>query len=143
MLFGGMESLALGYWATVVWIWVGLYVFITTKDIFIYGMIKVAQGFWATVVWMGAGLYLYINTEGASLFSWSALVFILVGMFAALIVFGNAGYAFLSFETLLEEKMPAVAARVKSFDFIRGWLAFAAETVVVFLAASWVFHQIV
>jgi hypothetical protein len=37
-------------------------------------------GTWATVVWIGSGLFLYLTTKDASLLSWLALVFFVVGI---------------------------------------------------------------
>ncbi len=58
----------------------------------LYEKQKETAGTWAAIVWIGSGLILYLTTEGASLWSWSALVFFVVGMFAAAIVFGVAIY---------------------------------------------------
>ncbi|UCH73713.1 MAG: hypothetical protein JSU82_15515 [Rhodospirillales bacterium] len=142
MLFEGIENVAPSDWATVIWIGLGLYGFISTDSVYM-SLEKMALSCWATVVWIGSGLYLYITTEGASLISWSALVLILAGMFAAYIVFGNASFVFWRLDELIENKTGAVVARAKPFIVLRWLLAFAAETVVVFLAASWVFHKII
>ena len=55
----------------------------------LYEKQKGKAGTWATIVWIGSGLSLYLTTEGAVLWSWSALVFFVVGMFVAAIVFGG------------------------------------------------------
>lgn len=104
---------------------------------------KEAAGSWATFVWIGSGLYLYLSTEGASILSWSALGFFVVGMFAAAIVFGIASYG-------LQRGLAKVLAMMigppsrKVAGVIRG-IALAlliAETVLIFFAASWVFYRI-
>ncbi len=109
----------------------------------LYEMQKETAGTWATIVWIGSGLILYLTTEGASLWSWSALVFFVVGMFAAAIVFGVAIYGLqrgLSKALLKVAKVPTpgVVTAIRSI----GWVLFVVETVVIYLAASWVFHEI-
>lgn len=109
----------------------------------LYEKQKETAGTWAAIVWIGSGLILYLTTEGASLWSWSALVFFVVGMFAAAIVFGVAIYGLqrgLSKALLKVAKVPTpgVVTAIRSI----GWVLFFVETVVIYLAASWVFHEI-
>lgn len=141
MSFGGMEIVAPSDWAAAAWIGLGLYGFVSTHSVFM-SLEKMALSCWATVVWIGSGLYLYITTEDASLLSWSALVLMLGGIVAAYFVFGNAGLVFARLDDLLEKKLHAAGVSARPFIVLRRLLVFAAETVVVFLAARWVFHRI-
>ena len=98
------------------------------------------HGALATFCWIGSGLYLYLTTEGASFFSWSALGFFLVGMFAAAIVFGAAGYLLQrGVAKLLVRVVDSPTPATVSFVTAVGWLIMAVEMLAVFLAARWVF----
>lgn len=104
---------------------------------------KESAGALATITWIGAGLYLYLSTNGASLFSWSALGFFVVGMFGAAIVFGIATHVLqrgIAKLLVLFIKAPSrgIARTVTGI----GWILFIAQIVVITLTANWVFHQI-
>lgn len=109
-----------------------------------YDRQKEQAGSWATIVWIASGLFLYLTSESASLFSWSAVIFFVVGMFAAAIVFGIAFYLIQRgiaklLLTLIKEPTPRVASIISSI----GWVLLAIETVVIYLVASWVFRSYV
>jgi len=53
---------------------------------------KESAGKSATFAWIGFGIYLFIVTDRANFLSWQAAVYFIVGMFAAALVFGIAGY---------------------------------------------------
>jgi hypothetical protein len=98
-------------------------------------------GTWATVVWIGSGLFLYLTTKDASLLSWSALVFFVVGMFAAATIFGVGFYLLQrglgkALVKLVKTPTPNVASGSIA------WVLLIIETVIIYAAASWVFHAI-
>jgi hypothetical protein len=96
-------------------------------------------GTWATVVWIGSGLFLYLTTKDASLLSWSALVFFVVGMFAAATIFGVGFYLLQrGVAKVFATPTPSVATAIRAI----GLVLFIIETVIVYVAASWVFHAI-
>ena len=104
---------------------------------------KETSGAVATFAWIGSGLYLYLTTPGASLFSWWALVFFMVGMFVAATVFGIAIYAIqraIVKYLLFFIRVPTRGAAMGISAL--GWMLLVAEVVVIFFSASWVFHQI-
>jgi len=108
-----------------------------------YEQQKEIAGRWATFAWIGSGLYLYLSTDGVSLLSWSALGFFLVGMFTAAIIFGIAIYGLQRGITKVLVKSIGrpnrnIAGAIRSL----GLALLVMETVLIFLAASWVFHQI-
>jgi hypothetical protein len=58
-----------------------------------YEKMKETEGSVATYVWIGSGLFLFLSDGGiGALFSLKAILFFVVGMFLAAIVFGNIGY---------------------------------------------------
>jgi hypothetical protein len=58
-----------------------------------YEKMKKTSGGLATYVWIGSGLFLFLSDGGiGALFSLKAILFFVVGMFVAAIVFGNMGY---------------------------------------------------
>jgi hypothetical protein len=99
-------------------------------------------GTWATMVWIGSGLFLYLTTKDASLLSWSALVFFVVGMFAAATIFGVGFYllqrAIGKALVIVKTPTPSVATAIRAI----GLVLLIIETVIVYVAASWVFHAI-
>ncbi len=100
-------------------------------------------GTWATVVWIGSGLFLYLTTKDASLLSWSALVFFVVGMFAAATICGVGFYLLQRgvdkvFAKVVKTPTPSVATAIRAI----GLVLFIIETAIVYVAASWVFHAI-
>jgi len=104
---------------------------------------KETAGTWATLVWLASGLFLYLKTESAALFSWSALVFLVVGMFAAAGTFGVAFYLLQravakGLMRLVKTPTPGIATAIRSI----GWVLLIAETIVIYLIASWVFHSV-
>jgi len=104
---------------------------------------KEAIGGWATFTWIGSGLYLYLSTEGVSLLSWSALGFFVVGMFAAPIVFGVAIYGLQwGIAKILTKAIGAPSRNIAAAVQGMGCALLVAETVLIFLAASWIFHKI-
>jgi hypothetical protein len=97
-------------------------------------------GTWATVVWIGSGLFLYLTTKDASLLSWSALVFFVVGMFAAATIFGVGFY-------LLQRGIGKALVKVVKTPTptaIRaiGLVLLIIETVIIYVTARRVFHAI-
>ena len=100
-------------------------------------------GTWATMVWIGSGLFLYLTTKDASLLSWSALVFFVVGMFAAATIFGVGFYLLQrgigkALVKVVKTPTPSVATAVRAI----GLVLLIIETVIIYVAASWVFHAI-
>ena len=100
-------------------------------------------GTWATMVWIGSGLFLYLTTKDASLLSWSALVFFVVGMFAAATIFGVGFYLLQlgigkALVKVVKTPTPSVATAVRAI----GLVLLIIETVIIYVAASWVFHTI-
>ncbi len=82
----------------------------------------------ASLVWIVSGLYLYTTSPTVSLFSLSAMGFLLIGFFAAPVVIGGAGY-------LLQRRI--VEGLIKTDVFldprtafammVLSWLLFVAE----------------
>jgi hypothetical protein len=100
-------------------------------------------GTWATMVWIGSGLFLYLTTKDASLLSWSALVFFVVGMFAAATIFGVGFYLLQrgigkALVKVVKTPTPSVATAIRAI----GLVLLIIETVIIYVAASWVFHAI-
>jgi hypothetical protein len=100
-------------------------------------------GTWATMVWIGSGLFLYLTTKDASLLSWSALVFFVVGMFAAATIFGVGFYLLQrgigkALVKVVKTPTPSVATAIRAI----GLVLLIIETVIIYVAASWVFHTI-
>ena len=54
---------------------------------------KESRGRAAAFIWIGIGIYLFSSTPQAHFFSWQAVVFFVVGMFVAAVVFGGVSYA--------------------------------------------------
>lgn len=107
----------------------------------LYDKQKETAGAFATFVWLISGIYLFISSPAARLFSLSALIFLVVGMFVAAVIFGMGLYAV---QRLLAKgfmrMMPGSptagkAAFVQAF----GLLLMAAEAVLIFMVASWIF----
>jgi hypothetical protein len=104
---------------------------------------KERAGGLATLVWLGSGIYLFLTKPGATLFSWTALGFLLVGAFAAAFVFGIVIY-------LLERGVAKIPVRIGGGPTasiavgVRGlaWVLFLAEIGLVYLGASWTFDLI-
>ena len=100
-------------------------------------------GTWATMVWIGSGLFLYLTTKDASLLSWSALVFFVVGMFAAATIFGVGFYLLQlgigkALVKVVKTPTPSVATAIRAI----GLVLLIIETVIIYVAASWVYHAI-
>jgi hypothetical protein len=100
-------------------------------------------GTWATMVWIGSGLFLYLTTKDASLLSWSALVFFVVGMFAAATIFGVGFYLLQrgldkALAKIVKAPTPSMASATGSI----AWVLLIIETVIIYLTARWVFHAI-
>ena len=100
-------------------------------------------GTWATMVWIGSGLFLYLTTKDASLLSWSALVFFVVGMFAAATIFGVGFYLLQrgigkALVKVVKTPTPSVATAIRAI----GLVLLIIETVIIYVAANWVFHAI-
>ena len=105
---------------------------------------KEAHGKWATFAWIGSGLYLFLTADGVSIWSWQALVFFLVGMFAAAIIFGIAAYGVQrGIAKILAKGITRPTASLAKIISVIGISLFVVETVVIFLVAQWMFHQIV
>ena len=91
---------------------------------------KEAHAQTACMVWILSGLYLYATTPGASLFSFSALGFFIIGANVASILMGRAGY-------LMRRAMAAVLVETVGFPGLKmaaaisglGLLLFVAEVV--------------
>src|SRR5262245_15060674 len=94
--------------------------------------IGTAAGF-AQIVWIACGLYLYLTTPGASLFSGSAGIFIIGGMFAAALIFGMG---FHSLQRGIAHTLTAPADGVPSRAARRTSLLLPiAEAILIFVAA--------
>jgi len=97
----------------------------------------------AQVVWVAAGLFLYSTTPGATLFSGSAALFILGGMFASALLFGMGFYGL----RRLAPQTVSVPAGVSTQRATRTnasfvWLLPLAEAVMIFIAADWTFQRL-
>ncbi len=105
---------------------------------------KEAHGKWATFAWIGSSLYLFLTTDGVSIWSWQALDFFLVGMFAAAIIFGIAAYSVhRGIAKILAKGITKPTASLAKIISMIGIDLFVVETVVIFLVAQWMFHHIV
>jgi hypothetical protein len=98
-------------------------------------------GAWATFVWISSGLYLYLTTKGASLSSWSSVLFFFVGTFVAAIVFGVA------FHLIQRGVAKALVEMVHKLALKHVMWAFSLvqlviETVLIYVAARWVFYAV-
>jgi hypothetical protein len=104
---------------------------------------KETAGIWATIVWLASGLFLYMTTEGASLLSWSALLFFLVGMFAAAVIFGVAFYLLQRGVAKAVVKMvKAPSSGTATVISASGLALLVVETVIIYLTARWVLQAI-
>ncbi len=104
---------------------------------------KETHGKWATFAWVGSGLYLFLTTDGVSIWSWQALVFFLVGMFASAIIFGVAAYGVQrGIAKILAKAITRPTASIAGIISMVGIGLFVIETIVIFIVARWVFHQI-
>lgn len=54
--------------------------------------IRRLHGRLAAFAWIGSALFLYVTSASAEILSVQAAFFVLIGVFAAALVFGNAGY---------------------------------------------------
>jgi hypothetical protein len=102
-----------------------------------------ASGALACWAWIGSGLYLYSSSRETSVFSLSALAFLVVGMFAAAIVIGGGAYlaqraAGKALVYVVGNPSRLVTVLISGL----GVLMFAAEVWVCFRVATWVFHQV-
>lgn len=101
-----------------------------------YDRQKQMHGTGAMFLWIIAGVYLFWTNEAASFLSWQALVFFIVGMFAAALVFGMLAYGAQRivaslFMTVTDEPGGLTGALISS----TGLVLFVAECVLVFVAA--------
>ena len=104
---------------------------------------KEVHGKWATFAWIGSGLFLFLTTDDVSIWSWQSLVFFLVGMFAAAIIFGAAAYGVQrGIAKILAKTITRPTASIAGIISMIGIGLFVIETVVIFIVAKWVFHQI-
>ena len=106
---------------------------------------KEAYAQWACFVWIGSGIYLFLATPGVSLFSLRAAGFLLVGMFAASLTLGLAGYGLQrGIAWVLVKAIRGFPSRtVAGLIGALGWVLFLVETVIGFQVARWTFHQII
>jgi len=94
----------------------------------------------AQAAWIAAGFYLYLTTPGASLFSASAAVFFVGGMFAAAPIFGMGFYGLRrGIESASAVPAGGPASRMRS---VSAWLLPIAEAIMIFVAADWAFQQV-
>ena len=108
-----------------------------------YDKQKEGHGGSAAIVWIVSGLFLFFTTPGTSLFSVKALLFIVVGMFAAAIVLGGLTY-------LVQRGIAAILVRTIGFPGPKAIAAiqllalilFVVNTAITVLAARFVFRQI-
>lgn len=103
-----------------------------------YDQQKKKHGDWAAMVWIGSGIYLFATDPAAHFLSWQALVFFIVGMFLAAIVFGGAAYVLQRligkvFMLVVREPSQGIAGLIG----IIGIILFIVETIAVFLTARW------
>jgi hypothetical protein len=110
---------------------------------------KSAASWWVTWVWIVTGVYLFVTTQDVSLFSFSALVFLGAGMFAAVTVFAIGGYSLLrlvGITTVAMHRWKWVNVYSKRMDIVTrtlGFTIFAAEIACTVLGARWAFHKFV
>lgn len=92
-------------------------------------------GYFATVMWVGIGVWLFWITPEASFFTWQAVVYFLVGTFAAGLVFGVLG---LTLQRLIPVLKPSSEAAKKSDGMAQtiGTLVGAAQFILVYFIAK-------
>ena len=117
---------------------------------------KETLGWWATWVWIITGISLYLITPGRSLFTWSAVIFIGVGMLASAIVFGSTFYVVTrsisaaliwigrpfhsrGLRSRRRWQLHFAGAPV-SFVGLLGWVLFVGQILIVALTGRWAFH---
>ena len=99
----------------------------------------------ATYVWIGSGIYFFVTSDEVSLFSWQAAGFIVIGMFAAAIIFGLLGYgiqrgiAKLLVKTMSDPLTDTSASAIR----ILGLAIMVLEAILIFYGASLIFDYFV
>jgi len=103
---------------------------------------KESWGWWATWVWIASSVYLFVTSGNRSLFSLSALVFIVVGMFLSAAIVGMAFQALQNALawTIVNAVPHEVFRRHRHFVGLAGLVLLLAQIVVTFLAARWCFQ---
>ena len=96
----------------------------------------------AAFAWVGSSLILYITSSAAELFSVRAAAFVVLGMLAAALVFGNAGYWLQrSVVHVFIDRLSALPqARAGRLIHGVGIVLTVAELAAVFFVARWLFE---
>jgi hypothetical protein len=104
---------------------------------------KESWGWWATWVWIASGVFLFVASGNRSIFSLSALVFILIGMFFSAAIFGMAFQALQNtLAWIIVNAVPHEAfRRHRHVVGLAGQMLLVAQIVVTFLAARWCFQR--
>ena len=97
----------------------------------------------AAVVWIISGIYLFVSAPRAHLLSLQALLFLVVGMFAAATVFGAALYAAQQgFGWVVMKLFSAPGPKLAVFLYLSGAALFVAQVAVTYLAARSAFETL-
>src|SRR5947209_2554818 len=97
---------------------------------------KRAVAWWSGFVWIVSGIYLFATTPGAHFFSFSALIFFTIGIFAACVVLGIIGYVVQrSLAWAFTNTIGMPGPKAASMLSLLGLGLFVAQTVIVYLAA--------
>lgn len=108
-----------------------------------YDKQKEVHGKWATFVWIGSGVYLFATVDAASLLSWQAAVYFVVGMFAAALAFGAIAYLLQRILAMSLAKIVRGPSRGAASAITMIGLVFSAvEAVVIFLVARWIVEDV-
>ncbi len=101
---------------------------------------KSSHNTFAAVAWIVAGALLYNTEPEARLFSWQTPVFFVVGMFVVAAIMGNLSYAGVRGLThaLVSAKIVTAPTRRAAIGLsVAGYLIFAAQVALIYLAAKW------
>ena len=121
-------------------------------------------GLLAAIVWLSSGFYLFSTTNVASLFSFAAIGYFVIGVFVATLFIGGLFQILFGFSNFLQLGIIAVVEwvigrvlnnvfRLSIVSYSRVWLLapklifgaalFTVEALVTFLVAHWVFEHFV
>jgi hypothetical protein len=101
---------------------------------------KSSHGTFAAIVWIVAGALLYNSEPETRLISWQTPVYFLIGMFASAALFGNLSYATIRGMTHALVSTRIVTAPTRRAEIgltVTGYILFALEAVMIYLAARW------
>lgn len=104
---------------------------------------KESSGKFASIAWIVVGVYLFVVTERASFLTWQAVVYFLVGMFFAAIVFGIVSYL----AQRLVAKILMVfsqhrTASAAAIAVVMGFVLLVGELILIYFAAEHVVTEI-